>query len=181
MIQKKQGKLLLKLAKDTISGHFSGIIPSIKDREKLSKKQGVFVTLTKKGELRGCIGFPVPIYPLWQGVMKAALAAAFQDPRFPPVEEDEQLEFEVSVLSVPEIIKVNDPRDYPKKIDVGKDGLILELNFHSGLLLPQVPLEYKWDARTFLEQLAVKAGLSRNAWLDDQARIFKFQAQIFKS
>ncbi len=179
----KNGKLLLKLAKETVSGHLTGEAPNFfKTKELFSLKQGVFVTIKKDGTLRGCIGFPVPLYPLWQATMKASLAAAFQDPRFPPVTKEElgDLSFEVSVLSVPTFIKVNDPREYPKKIKVGTDGLILEKNFHSGLLLPQVPGEFGWDSREFLEQLSIKAGLSRSSWLDKDCKIYKFQANIIK-
>jgi uncharacterized protein (TIGR00296 family) len=147
----------------------------------LDEKRGVFVTLTKNGELRGCIGFPEPVFPLGEGIRKAAVSAAFGDPRFPPVSEDElkDIKVEVSVLTLPEEITVADPQDYLEFIRIGRDGLIIEMDGQSGLFLPQVPLEWNWDVNEYLEQLCLKAGLSPESWASPDAKLYKFESQIF--
>jgi len=139
----------------------------------LREKRGVFVTLWKEGELRGCIGFPYPIKPLGEAVQEASVSAALQDFRFPPVTEEElsHLEIEISVLTPPHVID-------PEKIKVGIHGLIVKKGNASGLLLPQVAMDYHWDAPTFLEQTCVKAGLPKTAWKKD-CQILAFEAQIF--
>ncbi len=182
MISKEQGKLLLKLARDAIAAHFTQKEPNIAEyKAKFNQPSGVFVTLKKNGELRGCIGYPLPIYPLWQAVMKAAVAAAFQDPRFLPLKEDElnEIKVEVSVLSQPELIKADTPKDFFKQIKIGEHGLIIEYRFNSGLLLPQVATEYNWDAATFLRHLCLKAGLPEYAWKEKGVKIYRFTAQVF--
>ena len=88
--------------------------------------------------------------------------------------------FEVSVLTPPELIQVESPLEYPKKIVIGRDGLILEKGFFKGLLLPQVPVEYGWDAEEYLAQLSMKAGLPPDAWLSKDAKIYRFTAEIFR-
>jgi len=147
-----------------------------------SDRQGVFVTINKDGELRGCIGYPQAILPLYDAVINAAKSAAFKDPRFTPLikEEYSKIKVEVSVLSVPNSIEVDSPKDYPKKIKVGKDGLIVKSGHFSGLLLPQVAIEQGWDAEEFLEHTCLKAGLSQDAWLDPKTEVLSFQADIFK-
>jgi len=184
MVSLKQGKELVNLARQSIKAYFSKkklkISPTIK--RDFSGLNGVFVTLNKHGNLRGCIGFPDPIYPLYEGVVKASQSAAFSDPRFPPMEESElnDITMEVSVLTRPSVIEVRNPEDYIKNIRIGKDGLIIRGTFSSGLLLPQVAVEYKWDAKTFLDQTCVKAGLPPETWHDfDSCRVYKFQSQVF--
>jgi uncharacterized protein (TIGR00296 family) len=178
-----EGKFLVKLARQTIEGYLrTGKKPQApKASEKLREKRGVFVTLTRDGELRGCIGHPLPTMPLVEAVMDAAISSATGDPRFPPVSVDEMrdIEIEVSILSEPELIKVKSPREYPKCIVIGKDGLIVEWSGYAGLLLPQVPVEYGWDAEEFLSHACMKAGLMPDHWLQKGVRISKFSAQIF--
>lgn len=177
------GKELIKLAKESIKTYFSDkeqeISADIKD--KYSDKRGVFVTLHKEGQLRGCIGFTEPVYTLYEGITKAARLAAFEDPRFAPVQQDEleSILLEISVLTLPQLIRVNNPSDCLNKIQIGKDGLIIQAGVYSGLLLPQVATEYGWDAETFLRHTCMKAGLSYEAWRDPSHQIYKFQAQIF--
>jgi len=146
-------------------------------------KRGVFVSLHSfpSRELRGCIGFPYPVRPLGEAVCEAAVSAAFGDPRFPPVDADEMKHVlvEVSVLTPPEEITVKKRDDIPKKIKIGRDGLIVQMGPYSGLLLPQVPVEWKWDARQFLEHLCGKAGLASDYWKDSRAKICRFEAQVF--
>ena len=157
----------------------------INDSEFNSKfdfSSGVFVTLNKQESLRGCIGFPLPVKKLSKGLVEAAIAAATQDPRFSPVNIDEldQIVFEVTVLTPPIEIKVNDPAEYLTIIKVGRDGLIVENAYTSGLLLPQVPTEYGWNVEEFLGHTCEKAGLDRYAWKDNATKVSKFEGVIFK-
>ena len=182
MLSEKDGKELIELAKKSIISSFSHETIELEHyKNKYSQERGCFVTLKKNGELRGCIGFPLPIYKLYDAVFKAARAAAFDDSRFLAVDKDEihHLEIELSVLSVPKKIEVDSPEEYLKKIEVGRDGLIIKYQMHSGLLLPQVPIEWKWDALQYLENLCQKAGLPSNAWKEEGVEIESFQAQVF--
>ncbi|MBU0628420.1 MAG: AmmeMemoRadiSam system protein A [Nanoarchaeota archaeon] len=178
-----QGKKLIKLARDSISSVFSDTEIKVKDdiKKEFSEELGVFVTLNKHEELRGCIGFPEPVYPLYNGVIEAAKNAAFSDPRFNALDEDElkEVTVEVSVLTKPKQIIVEKVEDYVKKVKVGRDGLIVRSDFGSGLLLPQVATEYKWDSKTFLEQTCNKAGLPVDMWKDNRCKIYSFQSQVF--
>lgn len=182
MFSLEQGKKLVRLARYSIETYLShGKIEVDEYRKGFSEKQGVFVTLTKEGELRGCIGFPEPSHPLYRAVFEAARSAAFEDPRFPKVQKKEldEIAVEISVLTVPELIEVKKPEEYLNKIEIGKDGLIIRGGYAGGLLLPQVPVELKWDASDFLQQIGVKAGVGANAWMDPRYKLYKFQAQIF--
>ncbi len=175
------GKLLLKLARKSIESVFSKEKIDLKKYSKFDKEQGVFVTLNKHGELRGCIGFPYPTKDLYMAVFDAARAAAFEDPRFPALTEDEikEIDIEVSVLTIPEKIDCT-PEEYVNHIDIGKDGLILKSPLSSGLLLPQVFTEYKASPKKALEMTCQKAGLPVDAWKDSSIKILKFQAEIFR-
>ena len=141
----------------------------------LKSRTGLFVTLHKFDQLRGCIGYVEGIKPLQDALEEMSIAAAFEDPRFPPVENDElkNIEIELSVLSPLETIQDTN------KIKIGKHGIIIEQNLMRGLLLPQVATEYDWDVLTFLEQTCQKAGLSINAWKDESTTIKIFSAEIF--
>lgn len=149
--------------------------------DEYTKKRGVFVTINKKEPktLRGCIGFPYPDLPLIEALINAAIHAC-NDPRFPPLKENEldKITIELSILNEPELIKIKNPREYLEKIDVGKDGLIIKSDSFSGLLLPQVPVEQKWGVEEFLENLCLKAGLTIDEWMDENCKIYKFQAEI---
>ena len=185
----KEGKLLVKLARKAVEERLKEgkVIDVSKDvPQKLLEHCGVFVTLNSlrhgKRELRGCIGFPYATAPLARAVIDSAINSATQDPRFPPVsfEELDQIVFEVSILTPPQPIKVEKPQDYPSKIRVGQDGLIIEKGYYKGLLLPQVPVEWNWDEEEFLCQCCLKAGLSPDCWLTKGTKIYKFQAIIFE-
>jgi len=185
----EEGTYLVRLARRTIASFLKtrkmpqtpSDVPS-----KLNAKRGVFVTLNsvRNGhELRGCIGFPMPDYPLVEATMRAAIEAATEDPRFNPVslrEFESEVVLEVSVLTLPQIIEVINPREYPAKIQIGEDGLIVERGLYRGLLLPQVAPEWGWDQEDFLSQCCLKAGLSPDAWLVEGTKISKFQAIIFQ-
>lgn len=167
---------LLGLARSAVT-EFLGRGAAIEDRteiEKFRAPRGAFVTLTRNGELRGCIGFIAPVLPLGQAVIRTAVYAATEDPRFPRVAAAElrDIRFEISVLTPAR------PIDDPKKIEVGRHGLIIEKDGRSGVLLPQVPVENGWDRRIFLEQICLKAGLPAGAWRRG-AKLSVFEAIIF--
>ena len=132
------------------------------------------------GSLRGCIGFPYPVYPLVRAVIEAAVESATRDPRFPPMtmHELDNVVFEVSVLTEPKLIEVKSPTEYPSKIKIGEDGLIVERGFYKGLLLPQVPVEWGWDEEEFLCQCCMKAGLPPDYWLLKGTKLYKFSSVI---
>jgi uncharacterized protein (TIGR00296 family) len=185
MLSSEEGILLLKLARKSIT-HFIKNKDSLQKPsnipENLNKKLGVFVTITKNNELKGCIGYPEPILPLIDGIMNSAISAATEDPRFPPLKEEEieSIDIEVTVLSKPKLIEVDNPNEYPEKIAIGKDGLIVEKEFHKGLLLPQVATEHNMSPTTFLSNTCIKAGLNQYSWLEDDLNIYSFQGQVFK-
>jgi len=186
----QKGAFLVRLARSTVEEYLrTNKLKKMKiDDEKLLEKKGVFTTIEtfeKIGdrinrELRGCIGFPQPIYGLAEAVMKSALLAAFEDPRFPPLEIDElnKVTFEVSILTEPKLLNV-DKKEVVNYIKVGRDGLIIEHGLNSGLLLPQVAVENEWDEETFLCNACLKANLPPDAWLWKKTKIYVFQAEIF--
>ncbi|MFH0875919.1 MAG: TIGR00296 family protein [archaeon] len=181
MLTLLQGKILCEFARDSIISSFLRKSPEFDKVKEFSANQGVFITLHKNGELRGCIGYPEPVLPLNKAIMQAARAAAFEDPRFNPVSKEEldEIIIEISVLTVPQLIEVTMPIEYPKKIEIGIDGLIIRKAFYSGLLLPQVFTEYNSTTVEALNMTCQKAGLAQNAWKDKSCNIYKFQAQIF--
>ncbi len=141
----------------------------------LLDERGAFVTLKKRGELRGCIGYVSAMKPLYVTVRDVAAFAALRDPRFPPVGTSElgELHYEVSVLS--SFRRVTDV----KQIEVGRHGLFIKKGIYEGVLLPQVPVEQGWNRNTFLEQVCVKAGLPVNAWKNEDTDLFMFTALVF--
>jgi uncharacterized protein len=145
--------------------------------------RGVFVTLKHfpDGELRGCIGYPLPIVPLGEAIDDVAVAAAREDPRFPPVEPDElgALVVEVSILTVPQALPPAPPEARRAAVRPGRDGLIVDGWGHSGLLLPQVATEQGWDAEELLAGTCGKAGLPPDAWRDAHVRVRSFEAEVF--
>lgn len=185
----EEGKVLVKLARQAVENYLKNgeVLASPSNvSPKLKERCGVFVTINKtsSGEkkLRGCIGFPYPTTMLVQAIIESAISSATQDPRFSPLSIDElnHVVFEVSVLTPPQQVEAKNPKEYCSKIDVGRDGLIVERSFCKGLLLPQVPVEWKWDEETFLCQCCIKAGLSPDSWLLDGTKIYTFQAIIFE-
>jgi AmmeMemoRadiSam system protein A len=141
----------------------------------LNQERGAFVTLTKSGALRGCIGFTSPVKPLYMTVRDTATLAAMRDPRFHPVSAAElpHLDYEISVLSP--LRRVLDVQ----QIKIGEHGLLMKNGNREGLLLPQVPVEQKWDRQTFLEQTCAKAQMSTDCWKDEDTDIFSFTAVVF--
>jgi AmmeMemoRadiSam system protein A len=139
----------------------------------LSELRGAFTTLYLNGKLRGCVGYPTAILPLYRTVIETAQAAAFDDPRFAPVSLDEagELKVSLSVLSALRPIRA-------EEVEVGRHGLVISYAGHRGLLLPQVASEHGWDRVTFLEQTCRKAGLSEKAWRQGVV-IEGFTAEVF--
>ena len=179
------GVVLVKTARRAVTGFLSNgnrikLEPDLE--EKFSFNSGVFVTLNNPDGLRGCIGFPMPEKKLSHAIVDGAIAAATEDPRFPSVKTNElnDIVFEVTVLTPPIEIDVYDPMEYLEKIKVGRDGLIIRHSFSSGLLLPQVPVEYGWNTEEFLQHTCEKAGLARDTWKNESVKIEKFEGIIFK-
>lgn len=169
-------KLLLQIARDSIEAHLlDKELPALKGAPaSLCQARGAFVSLHRKGQLRGCIGFLEAVKPLGQAVREMAAAAAFHDPRFRPLGKNElaDLEVEISVLSPMQLVKNID------EIQVGTHGLYIVQGYCRGLLLPQVATEYNWDRLTFLGQTCCKAGLAPEAWKDPSTKIYLFTAEI---
>jgi len=178
-ISLSEGKELVKLARSSIELSFEKKKPKT---NKFKEKRGVFVTLLLNNQLRGCIGYTEPVKPLGEATIGVARQAAFYDPRFLAIQKKEldEIIVEVSVLTLPKLISVKNPKDYSKKIKLGKDGLIAEISPFRGLLLPQVPIEQKWTKEQFLNNLCLKAGLLEDTWKSKEVKIYKFQAQVFK-
>jgi len=145
------------------------------EHTRLQAKGAAFVTITKSGVLRGCIGHIEARLPLCLCVREMAIAAGFEDPRFPEIElsEIKNIEIEISVLS--SLVPVKGPED----IVMGRDGLHIVKHPKSGLLLPQVPKKYQWDPKTFLEETCLKAGLNVNDWKEPDTQIFRFESVVF--
>jgi len=150
-------------------------VPPEPPTETLRERLGAFVTLKLADNLRGCIGNVQGTDALYRTVWDMARSAAFRDPRFPPLTEDEfgRVEYEISILSPVE------PCPDPALVEVGRHGLIMSRAGRSGLLLPQVPVEWGWDRETFLAQTCRKAGLPRDAWKEPDTGIFWFEAVVF--
>lgn len=188
----EDGKTLVKLARKAIEKYLEdGVLISPPEGLKgfFYEPCGVFVTLNKlidpgsgRKELRGCIGFPEPIKPLVNALIEAAVAAAVEDPRFPPVtlEEMDSIVMDVSVLTPPKLLDVRNRKMLAREVKIGRDGLIIERGFNRGLLLPQVAVEENWDPETFLSYTCIKAGLSADCWLDEKTRIYRFEAIVFE-
>jgi uncharacterized protein (TIGR00296 family) len=184
-LSEKDGQILVKTARNVVNNYLkNGSRTELgkKFQEEFSFKSGVFVTLNNPLGLRGCIGYPLPNKKLFNALEDAAISAATEDPRFPPVkfEELESITFEVTVLTPPKKIEVKEPQEYLSKIKVGQDGLIVKYGYNSGLLLPQVPVEYGWNEREFLEHTCEKAGLPKEYWQKEEIEILKFEGIVFK-
>ena len=190
----EQGTKLINLAKQSIKDSFENkttLSTSLKVSEPLhhvatkefKQKQGVFVTLkTIDGDLRGCIGFPLPDKELGKAVIQAARLSAFKDSRFQPLKEQEldEILIEITILTKPELIKAKTEKELLNQIEIGKHGLSIELDYFSGLLLPQVATENNWTKEDFLNNLCLKAGLLVDTWKQLTAKIYKFESEIFQ-
>jgi uncharacterized protein len=166
--------LLLRLAHDSILSAIEKREISLESpTDHLAENRAVFTSLYLHGELRGCVGFVFPVDSVYRAVAESARAAAFEDTRFRPVTREEagELKIELSILSSPRPIVA-------EEVEVGRHGLLISMHGRRGLLLPQVPVEHKWDRVTFLEQTCRKAGLPLDAWIRG-AKIEAFTAEVF--
>jgi AmmeMemoRadiSam system protein A len=179
MTNEHDRRLLLRLAREAIAAHVnrqSQPPPAISYQPSaiLSRPAGAFVTLHKGGDLRGCIGHIEPAEPIGVVVPRCAVAACSTDPRFPSITADEldAMAIEISLLGPLE------PIAGPQDISVGRHGLVVERGRQRGLLLPQVAIEWHWDAEAFLAHTCQKARLPRDAWKQG-ARVWRFEAEVF--
>lgn len=180
MLSKEEKALLLALARKSLTHHFEGkkFKPEPPSRERyphLWEKRGIFVTLFKRGTLRGCVGNINPEGFLFEEVCEVVLDSALRDPRFPPLKKEEltETEIEISVLSPFR-------KGIPEEVIVGRDGVYIKKGLHRGLLLPQVATEHNWDRETFLTHACLKAGLPQDCYLDPQVEIYLFSAEVFR-
>jgi len=173
----EEKELLHTIALSTITARLQNKgLPQFAPQEgTLTERRGAFVSLHRHGCLRGCIGYIRADKPLYPAIQEMSLSAAFQDPRFEPLgrEELEGLQIEISVLTPLQL--VNDIQ----QIQIGTHGLMIARGNHSGLLLPQVAVQYGWDRETFLEHTCLKAGLPEHAWKDKETKIYAFSADVF--
>ena len=176
-LNEEEKKLLHRIVGETIKSRLEGNpLPAFKVASPtLQEPRGAFVSLHKEGMLRGCIGHIRANHPLHETIKEMAIAAAFEDPRFPPLNQKEfdKVDIEISVLTP--LRKITDI----KEIEVGKHGIYVVKGFYSGLLLPQVATDYGWDRTTFLEHTCNKAGLPKGAWKEKDTEIYIFSADVF--
>ena len=177
-----EGRLAVELARKSVENFVSGKdAPKTELPEIFQENRGAFVTLHTypEKELRGCIGYSEPVFPLRKALEDCAVHAC-QDPRFPTLRKPElpKIIVEVSILTKPQLMECA-PKEYPKHVKIGQDGLIARKGWNSGLLLPQVATEHGFSAKEFLEHTCMKAGLSPDSWTEKECKLFKFQAEIF--
>lgn len=175
ILSEEQQSHLLRYARAVIASRFGQTVPELPSDPAFEIKRGLFVSLHLQGNLRGCIGYVEGHASLRKSVHEMALAAAFRDPRFPPLRsaELELLELEISVLG--DLIPISGPNE----ILIGRDGLFIEHPKGSGLLLPQVATDWNWTAEEFLRQVCRKAGLANDAWQDPATVLYRFEAEVF--
>ena len=175
MTSAENRQLLLELARDAIESQVKAqTMPAPLNAPILSQFAGAFVTIHKRGQLRGCIGHVEPDEPLVRVITRCAVAAASADPRFSPVAPDElsDIRVELSILGALE------PIDRIDDIEIGRHGLVIQQGWSRGLLLPQVAVEWKWDRETFIAETCRKAGLPGDAWTKG-AKMWRFEAEVF--
>ncbi len=185
----EQGAFLVKFARRVLEEYFANGRPPVAPEgldEVFYRPGAVFVTLETyypdgRRELRGCIGVTRPIYPLIKAVIESTLSSAFNDPRFPPLDEYEldQITIEVSVLSDYEYLGDTE-EERVRNVVIGRDGLVVERPPYAGLLLPSVPVDHVWDRVTFLSETCVKASLWPDCWLDPATRVYRFRARVWR-
>ena len=165
---------LLRLAHEAIQSVFeSREISLAPPSPHFAELRGAFTTLYVGGELRGCVGYALPVTSLYRTVAETARAAAFDDSRFWPLKTDELLDLEISLSILSPLRSIR-----PEEVEVGRHGLLVSRGGRRGLLLPQVPVEHGWDRTTFLQQTCRKAGLPQDAW-QTGATLEAFTAEIF--
>jgi len=176
-----EGILAVKAARTSIEAETQGIMPEVDLPASFDRKSGVFVTINTypSGNLRGCIGYPEPVFPLKDALIHSAESAC-HDPRFMPLSLKEAVNCTVEVTVLTEPVLMDCPKeDIPKNIVIGRDGLIIQFGRRRGLLLPQVPVEWGWDVNEYLEQICYKAGLPADAWKLKDSMMWTFTGEIF--
>ncbi len=177
----EDGILAVKAARASIEAETRGMEPEIELPASFDKKGGVFVTINTypQGNLRGCIGYPEPVFPLRDALIHSAESAC-HDPRFMPLsfKESQNCTVEVTILSEP-VLSECSKEELPKNIVIGRDGLIIQFGRRRGLLLPQVPVEWGWDVDEYLQQICAKACLPPDAWKLKDSMIWTFSGEIF--
>jgi uncharacterized protein len=185
MLSFEERKYAIELAKESLRTYLENKKTIQVDKKFLEKgfgqhtelllPRGCFVTLTFKDQLRGCIGTIESGEPLYLNIIQNAIRAGTQDPRFPAltIDQYDSLEFEISVMGPVSPLSSLD------KIEIGRDGLIVKNGAHQGLLLPQVPVEWNWGLKEFLENTCQKAGLDKNAYKEDETELYYFSAEAF--
>ena len=174
------GVTTVKIARAVIASETKGRAPALKFPGSFDEHTGVFVTLKEypSGDLRGCIGYPEPVFPLKEALVRSAISAC-HDPRFPDLRSNEAVTVEVTLLSKP-VPAAENKEQMVNDIEIGVHGLILEHRGRRGLLLPQVPVEWNWSKEEYLAHLSMKAGLPKDAWRFADSKIYTFTGQIFK-
>jgi len=176
-LDREEKEYLKNLVHLCIAARLAGRTPNVPEppTDRLRERFGAFVTLSLHGRLRGCIGHIIGDKPLYLTISEMAEAAAFGDPRFPSLSSREfaDVAIEISILSP------LTPCPDPALVEVGRHGLLLRRGGHSGLLLPQVPVEWGWDRETFLDQTCHKAGLESGCWTDPDTALYWFEAEVF--
>ncbi len=179
ILTEEERRLLLREARETIAAHFDGRKPRYDQGAEapsgLSRPCGAFVTLSMDGALRGCIGHLTAARPLRETVRQMALAAAFEDPRFPALEPRELPRCHIEISALSPMVRCADPRT----VRVGVHGLYLVHRGRSGVLLPQVPVEQGWDLDAYLDYICRKAGLPPGSYAEAGAELFTFTALVF--
>ncbi|MCB5251992.1 MAG: AmmeMemoRadiSam system protein A [Candidatus Cloacimonadaceae bacterium] len=177
MLNDIQKRSLLQLAYDVIYARLHRSKYHSPQDPLFEQKRGIFVTLHIDKALRGCIGYIVGYKSILESVKEMAIAAAFRDPRFPPLGPDELADLEIELSVLGELVLIQDFEE----IEIGRDGLYIQHPYGSGLLLPQVATEWGWDRQTFLNQVCQKAGLPKSAAQDEDSKIYRFSAEIFSA
>ncbi len=179
-ISQNEKRILLKFARESIISNLESNKEKTDETSEIPEvmklERGLFVTLRKDNNLRGCIGHIIPMGTLCEEIPKIAVMAAQEDPRFPSVvlSEVEDLTLEITILSP--MLKISNPN----MVKPGKHGLLIKNGFYQGLLLPQVAIDYNWNREEFLSQTCLKAGLHSDAWKDDETEISVFTAEYFE-
>jgi len=175
-LRNEEKRALLDIARKSISLSLTekGELRVSSPQGNLGSTSGVFVTLHRRGRLRGCMGRMEPVEPLADVVAQCAAVAANEDPRFSPLQAEEmnELEIEISVLSALQTVR-------PEEVEPGRHGLMISKGLRKGVLLPQVATEHRWSRERFLEETCRKGGLQPNAWKDAETKIDVFTAEVF--
>ncbi|BCR05257.1 AmmeMemoRadiSam system protein A [Desulfuromonas versatilis] len=176
-LTEKEKSVLLNIARNAIETFVRTGNKYVEPREEkaLNMRNGCFVTVKQKGQLRGCIGSFQSELPLFKEVAEMAVASATKDPRFYPMKEPDLADFQLEITVLSPLQKIENIEE----IEIGKHGIYLEKGYYRGVLLPQVATEHGWDRLTFLKQTCLKAGLPTNSWQAEDAEIYIFSGQVF--